>query len=333
MKVFKILAFPISLVYAFVVYVRNFLFDKKIFKSKSYATPTICIGNLSVGGTGKTPMIEFLIKELKASNKLAVLSRGYGRKSKGFHLSESSTTVEILGDEPFQIHSKFPEITVAVDSDRQNGIGILEAKIQPDVILLDDAFQHRKVTPTLSMLLTAYDNLFVNDWYLPTGTLRDSKCEVKRASIIVVTKCPRKLSDFEQQKIIEKIKVTENQQVFFSYLNYDKQLKGFSRTLYLEELKTKKVTLVTGIANPKPLLAFLSENGIEIEHLSYRDHHFFTDNEIALFNTKELILTTEKDYVRLCSKVSKLCYIGITHEFLNNGSEFLKEQILIAVKS
>jgi tetraacyldisaccharide 4'-kinase len=331
MKVFKILAFPISLIYALVVFVRNFLFDKKILKVKSYVTPTICVGNLSVGGTGKTPMIEYLVKELQRSNNIAVLSRGYGRKSKGFQIADGETTVENLGDEPFQIYSKFPEITVAVDGDRQNGISILEGTIKPDVILLDDAFQHRKVTPKLSALLTAYDNLYVDDWYLPTGTLRDSKREAKRASVIVVTKCPEHISKSEQLVILTKIKPQKGQEVLFSFLQYNKELKGLNLTL--ESLKDVKVTLVTGIANPKPLVAYLKENNIEVEHLAYRDHHFFTDSEIALFNTKELILTTEKDYVRLSSKVKNLCYISIAHQFLNNGSELLKEKIATVVKN
>ncbi|MBU2994997.1 tetraacyldisaccharide 4'-kinase [Cellulophaga baltica] len=331
MKVFKILVFPISLVYALVVYLRNFLFDKGFFASKSYNTPTICVGNLSVGGTGKTPMIEYLIDVLKPTSNIAVLSRGYGRKSKGFQLADKFTTVEVLGDEPFQIYSKFPTIAVSVDADRQNGISILQETIKPDVILLDDAFQHRKVRPKFSVLLTAYDNLFVNDWYLPTGTLRDSKLEAKRAGVIVVTKCPENISKEEQHKIVKKINPHKKQEVLFSYLKYDNQLKGLE--IPLESLQNRKVTLVTGIANPKPLVAFLEKNNVTVEHLEYRDHHFFTDNEIALFNSKDLILTTEKDYVRLNTKVNELCYITIKHEFLNNGASLLNEKITTVAKN
>ena len=202
MLLLRKIAFPISMVYALVVYLRNFLFDVGILKEISFKTKTICIGNLSVGGTGKTPMIEYLIEMLGNSYKVAVLSRGYRRKSKGFILATPKSTVEKLGDEPYQIYSKYPEIVLAVDGDRCNGISNLENTLNLDVILLDDAFQHRKVRPHYSILLTAYDDLYINDWYLPTGNLRDAKKEAKRANIIVVTKCPNDLSENGQIKIM-----------------------------------------------------------------------------------------------------------------------------------
>ncbi|WP_158975786.1 tetraacyldisaccharide 4'-kinase [Cellulophaga sp. L1A9] len=332
MRVIRILAFPISLIYAFVIYLRNFLFDTGFFKSKEYNTPTICVGNLSVGGTGKTPMIEFLLHMFKAEYNVAVLSRGYGRKSKGYQIATTTTTVEVLGDEPFQIAQKFPEVTVVVDADRQNGIATLEKSTGPDLILLDDAFQHRKVKPTFSLLLTAYDNRYTNDWYLPTGNLRDSKKEAKRAGLIIVTKCPKELGAEQQQKIISEIKPTNNQQVLFSYLHYKDALSGLDESLSVADLKDKNVTLVTGIANPKPLVLFLKEKGIVVEHLNFRDHHFFSDAEIASFNKKEFILTTEKDYVRLNGKLNNLYYISIEHQFLNNGAATLKEAITAIVR-
>ncbi|GGW23097.1 tetraacyldisaccharide 4'-kinase [Arenibacter certesii] len=311
--------------YAFIVYLRNFLYDQNIFKGKSYDTKTICVGNLSVGGTGKTPMIEFLIRSLKDAKKIAVLSRGYGRKSKGFMLANPQVKVEDLGDEPYQIVKKFPEITVAVDADRQNGITTLEASLAPDIILLDDAFQHRKVKCDYYVLLTAYGKLYVDDWYLPTGNLRDSKGEAKRANIIVVTKCPKNISEKEQISIREKLNPKSGQKVVFSYLEYDPKLKGGPEEMSLGEIKGRKVTLVTGIADPAPLVRYLRENGLEFEHLSYSDHHFFSDREIEMFLTKELILTTEKDYVRLSGKIGELYYIGIKHVFLSNGkTELIK---------
>ncbi|WP_024481627.1 tetraacyldisaccharide 4'-kinase [Cellulophaga baltica] len=327
MRVLRILAFPISLIYAVVVYVRNFLFDIDFFKSKKYKTPTICVGNLSVGGTGKTPMIEFLLSTLKTEHKVAVLSRGYGRKSKGYQVSTEMATVEILGDEPYQIAQKFPEVPVVVDADRQHGIAELERSIAPDVILLDDAFQHRKVTPSFSMLLTAYDNRYQKDWYLPTGSLRDSKKEAKRANLIVVTKCPKDLSKATQENIVAEIGPETGQKVFFSFLHYKNELKGGGENLVVTDLIDKKVTLVTGIANPQPLLSFLESKGIVVEHLNFRDHHFFSESEIENFNSKEFILTTEKDYVRLKGKVSNLHYIGIEHQFLNDGALRIKETI------
>lgn len=327
MQVLRILVFPISLIYALVVHIRNFLFDTGVFKSEEFKIPTICVGNLSVGGTGKTPMIEYLIKTFKDTAKIGVVSRGYGRKSIGFQEANSDSTVEVLGDEPFQIYSKYPDISLAVDTDRRNGISTLERNNNLDVILLDDAFQHRKVKPTFSILLTSFDNLYTTDWYLPTGTLRDSKREAKRADLIIVTKCPEDLPIEKQLSIKSKLKPLAHQEVMFSYLKYNHQLQNLGTKLTLENLKNKKITLVTGIANPKPLLMYLAKFEIEIEHLNYKDHHFFTDIEIDNFNTKDFVLTTEKDFVRLNGKVNKLSYISIEHLFLNDGAEVLKERL------
>lgn len=327
MRLLRLFLFPVSLVYALVVYIRNFLFDVGVFSSKTFETPTICVGNLSVGGTGKTPMIELLVQLLSPAYSIAVLSRGYGRKSKGFQISSDHTKVEILGDEPYQIAQKFPEISVAVDADRRKGISILEDTIKPDLILLDDAYQHRKVTSTFSLLLTAYDHLFVDDWYLPTGNLRDSKKEAKRADIIIVTKCPKSILEVEQQRIIEKIKPLSHQKVLFSFLKYDLHISNGEEALVLSTLKNSNITLITGIAQPAPLLSFLKEHEIHCEHLKFKDHHFFSEQEIRLFNTKEFILTTEKDFVRLKGKVSNLYYIPITHEFIGNGKEVLKDAL------
>ena len=327
MQLLRILAFPISLIYACVVYLRNFLYDQNLFKGKSFDTKTICVGNLSVGGTGKTPMIEFFIRNLKDTKKLAVLSRGYGRKSKGFVLSNPQVQVEELGDEPYQITKKFPEITVAVDANRQQGIATLESSVAPDIILLDDAFQHRKVKCDFYVLLTAYGKLYVDDWYLPTGNLRDSKREAKRANVIVVTKCPKNISDKEQHAIRKKLNPKEKQKVVFSYLEYDTELKGRATAMSLAALQGRKVTLVTGIADPSPLVAYLKYKGLELEHLAYSDHHFFSDKEIDMFKTKDLILTTEKDFVRLSGKIEELYYIGIKHVFLGNGKTELVDSL------
>ncbi len=327
MKVLRKIGFPISLVYGLVVYIRNILFDKGIFKSTSFSTPTICVGNLSVGGTGKTPMIEYLIELLKENRKLAVLSRGYGRKSKGFIKAVPTTTVEQIGDEPFQICSKYPEVTMVVDADRRNGISLLEAQEKPDLILLDDAFQHRKVQPSFAILLTAHGQLYVDDWFLPTGNLRDSKKEAQRADIIMVTKCPPNLRQDEQEKIIKKLQPLKHQQVLFSSLVYDTVLRGEGSTLELQDLRVKKVLLVTGIANPIPLVTYLKEASIAFEHLEFGDHHFFTEREINAFDSKELILTTEKDFVRLKGKVDNLYYIKIEHKLLGEGRKQLQEAL------
>ncbi len=309
------IAFPISLMYGLVVFVRNYLYDIGLFKSIAFDTPTICIGNLSVGGTGKTPMVEFLISHLKKEYKVAVLSRGYKRKSQGFVLASIDSKVEELGDEPYQIHAKFPDVIVAVDGDRRNGISILEKKVKPDLILLDDAFQHRKVKPSCSILLTSYNNLYSEDWYLPTGNLRDSKREAKRADFIIVTKCPSGLSENERQSILNKLKPKSYQKVTFSYLVYDKAP--------LDALLNKRFTLVTGIADPTSLVSFLKAKELNFEHLRFSDHHFFTEEEIRILNGKEQVLTTEKDYVRLQGKVSNLSFIGVKHAFLGEGEQDL----------
>ena len=270
-------------------------------------------------------MIELLVKSLHPDYQVSILSRGYKRKSNGFLLSTNKTSVEDLGDEPFQLKSKFPKVTVAVDSDRRNGIAQLEKIVRPDVILLDDAFQHRKVKPSYSILLTAYNNIYVNDWYLPTGNLRDSKLEARRANLIVVTKCPKNLSISERNKIVDRINPKEHQKILFSCLSYNNELKGI--TVNLEELKDKKVTLVTGIANPVPLENFLLEEGLTFEHMKFKDHHFFSEQEIALLKEKECILTTEKDYVRLKSRLTNLHYIEVYHQFIGNDKEVLNEEL------
>ncbi|MCR9264862.1 MAG: tetraacyldisaccharide 4'-kinase [Flavobacteriaceae bacterium] len=309
------IAFPFSLIYALVVHVRNFLYNIGVFASKSYRTPTICVGNLSVGGTGKTPMIEYLIRVLDG-HKVAVLSRGYKRKSEGFLLADSNSSVLDLGDEPFQIHQKFPEVSVAVDADRRNGMVQLESQVQPQVVLLDDAFQHRRVKPKYSILLTAHGNLFVDDWYLPTGNLRDAKREYKRADMLIVTKCPDVLSKDDRRTISKKLKPLPHQNVLFSTLTYGdlvKQRNGDG--LVLDVLKGKRLALVTGIASPGPLVHHLASKGLVFEHVEFGDHHHFTDDEINTFKDFELILTTEKDYVRLEGRVENLYYLEVAHSF------------------
>jgi tetraacyldisaccharide 4'-kinase len=189
------LLFPFSILYGWITSIRNFLFDKGIFKSYSFDIPIIAVGNLSVGGTGKTPQIEYLIRLLSPNYKIAILSRGYKRKSKGFVLADPTSNAEILGDEPFQIYQKFPNTIVAVDADRKNGIeNLLVLNEKPDVILLDDAFQHRKVKAGFYILLTGYDDLFYSDFILPAGNLRESRSGAKRANVIIITKCPKDIS-------------------------------------------------------------------------------------------------------------------------------------------
>ena len=327
MQVLRKILFPFSIVYAIVVYLRNYFYDKGFFSSKSYRTPTACIGNLSVGGTGKTPMIEFLISKLKSDYKVAILSRGYMRKSKGFVLANDNSSVEDLGDEPFQIFKKFSEVVVAVDANRQNGIEHLERECSPDIILLDDAYQHRKVKCDFYILLTAFDNLYIEDWYLPTGDLRDAKSQADRAHTIVVTKCPFDLTLDKRRDVIEKLNPKAHQQVLFSFLSYNKIIVGRESEYALNDLRGKKVTLVTGIANPRPLTSYLKEMGLSFEHLKYKDHHFFTSTELEMLAQKEFVLTTEKDYVRLKNDLSNVYYLSVAHDFFDGSEQLLLESL------
>ncbi len=320
------IALPISWGYGLIVRIRNYAFDKQWFRSKTFKTPIICVGNLSVGGTGKTPMIEFLVQGLQDAYRIAVLSRGYKRKSKGFVLATKESTVLDLGDEPYQIYRKFPELTVAVDADRQNGIANLESSVTPDMILLDDAYQHRKVKAGLYILLTAYEKLYIDDQYLPTGDLRDSRREARRAHLIIVTKCPPDLSSEDRERLRKRLKPQAHQQVLFSYLDYDDQLIGAQGKEPLSFFDDE-TTLVTGIANPKPLLRYLKEKGLTYEHLAFGDHHFFTEKELQKLNEKEKIITTEKDYVRLAGKVKNVYYISVRHRFFEEEGAMLITEV------
>jgi tetraacyldisaccharide 4'-kinase len=298
-----------------------------LLKSKAYQTPIICVGNLSVGGTGKTPMIEYLISILKSNHRIAVLSRGYRRKSKGFVLARPRSDAETLGDEPFQIHSKFPEITVAVDADRQEGIEILEKDIRPDVILLDDAFQHRKVNAGFNILLTTYGALYTSDWYLPSGNLRDGTRQAGRAQLIVVTKCPANLTQDDRKKIEEALKPKADQRVLFSCLSYGDATKDNGEAQSLDYFRDRSLTLVTGIANPAPLIAHLRQTGLKFEHARFKDHHYFSEKELETLSSKPLVMTTEKDYMRLKGKIEGLFYIPVRHSFLGNDGQLLDQMV------
>jgi len=313
-KFYRKLFFPFVPVYYSVTWLRNKLYDLGIKKSVSFDFPVVCVGNLSIGGTGKTPMIEYLIKLLKNDYSVATLSRGYKRKTKGFQLADLNATSESIGDEPFQFFSKFKDdIQVAVDSDRVNGIiRLISLKKSPEIILLDDAFQHRRVKAGLNILLTTYDALFVDDFVLPAGNLREPRRGYKRANIVVVTKCPKRLNETDKIRIIKRIKPSGFQNVFFSSIEYSDTIKSIGNEKKLESLN--RFTLVTGIANAKPLVDFLKEKQLKFEHLNFQDHHDFSDSDIEELNKRELIITTEKDFMRLQkynSLKEKLFYLPI----------------------
>ncbi|MGJ5643537.1 tetraacyldisaccharide 4'-kinase [Formosa sp. S-31] len=314
MKLLRYIFFPIVPIYHCITWLRNKGFDMGILDSTAYDFPVICVGNLSVGGTGKTPMIEYLIKLLSPQFHVATLSRGYKRKSEGFQIGKMDITVEELGDEPFQFYTKFKnKITVAVDANRREGIAkLMQLRPKPDVILLDDAFQHRKVQAGLNILLTTYSNLYTSDFVLPTGDLREPKSGAKRAQLIVVTKCPEYLDEAEKNSIVQTINPETEQQVFFSRIKYADEVVSKGKQLPL--LSLPKFTLITGIANPTPLVEFLKEQHLEFNHLNFKDHYHFTAEDISTFDALDFIVTTEKDYMRLMqypSLENKLYYLSI----------------------
>lgn len=320
MNLLRKILIPIVPVYQGIAWLRNYCFDNDILKSKSYNFPVICVGNLSVGGTGKTPMIEYLIQLLKEEYCVGTLSRGYGRQTKGFLLADEKATAKTIGDEPFQFYQKFSEIIVSVGEDRQHAIEqLLQLEKSPEVLLLDDAFQHRKVKAGLNILLTSYNDLYVNDMVLPTGNLREPKSGTKRADLIIVTKCPQNISVEEQEKIMRELKIETHQQLYFSSISYSDVIVSKDKKMDLEELKSKPFTLVTGIANPKPLVNYLSKKGFKFDHEAYKDHHDFSASEISKLEAKELIVTTEKDYMRLRDRLkhNHVYYLPIASVILN----------------
>ena len=336
-KLLRYLLFPFSLLYALVLRIRNLFFDIGIFESTEFDIPIVAVGNLSVGGTGKTPQIEYFIRLLQNDYNIAVLSRGYKRKSEGFVFANENTTVAEIGDEPFQFFQKFKKIKVVVDADRRNGIEkIKELAPSVNLILLDDAFQHRKVKAGFYTLLTAYDNRYTKDFVLPTGDLREARGGANRADAIIITKCP-KLSIEEQLEIISEIKPKQYQKVFFSAIAYDNYVTSSTKKIDLDELKKHEVLLVTGIAKPKPLKEYLSQNGIEFNHLEYPDHHNFTEQDVSkiksafskIENPKKIILTTEKDATRLSLFIDNLYALGIRSDIQENVSfdTFVTEKI------
>ena len=333
MKLLRKILVLLNPVYFLFVWLRNKAYDCALFESKSYDFPIICVGNLSVGGTGKTPMVEYLIRLLESTKTVAVLSRGYGRKSQGFVLADSNSNNNTLGDESFQITSKFPSVTVAVDNDRQHGITCLQALDHPPkIILLDDAFQHRRVQAGFSVLLTSYDDLYCDDIVLPAGNLREPRSGAERAQIVVVTKCPHNLSNAEKKVIQTRLKLNSNQQLFFSSIVYDDFIYSDQEKESIQTLKNKNFTLVTGIANATPMVDYLKHSGFKFKHLSFPDHHIFSKKELELIASKSFVLTTEKDASRLQSlKHKALYYLPITLEldapekFENELQNFIKE--------
>lgn len=346
MKIIRFLLYPVSLIYGGVVILRNFLYDIGFFRSVGYKLPLIVVGNLSMGGTGKSPHVEYLVRLLKRRAKMATLSRGYGRKTTGFREVKTGDSYLDVGDEPLVFKSKFDFLNVFVDARRNRGIKKIK-ELLPEIncVLLDDAYQHRSLNAGLSILLTDYSKLYIKDMLLPTGSLREPKWGANRADIIVVTKCPSIFSPVDARAIRKRLKVKPYQKVYFSYLTYG-SLKPVYPNTQLTSLKLEKnisVLLFTGIAKPSLLEYHIKDAVSHYEQLRFGDHHNYMINDVQrilktfdqLKGDEKIILTTEKDAIRLHSagisellKDKPLYYIPVQVQFHGKDKDDFDEQIL-----
>ena len=302
---------PVSWTYGLGVWIRNECFNHGLLHSRGYEIPVISVGNITVGGTGKTPHVEYLIRLLKERCKVAVLSRGYKRHTKGYVLADQQSTAYDIGDEPYQMKVKFPKISVAVDANRREGIRHLNqdpATRDVNVILLDDAYQHRYVRPNLNILLVDYNRPIFSDKLLPAGRLRESMNGKKRADIVIVTKCPSDIDMQEMRRISDKFALEEHQKLFFStmaYLELQPMFCGENRPL--ETIRADEhILVISGIAEPRPMIEKIQQQSQHVTHLSFGDHHDFTAKDIEQINTTfeslpypKIAITTEKDAARL----------------------------------
>ena len=333
----RILLYPVALLYGAIVWLRNKLYDAKFFSSIEFSVPVITVGNLSTGGTGKTPHVEYLIRLLQYQYRVATMSRGYKRHTQGFLIADNHTNALRIGDEPMQYHMKYPEIVVSVAEERMIGIpALLQRRPDVDVILLDDAYQHRSVKAGLTIVITDYSKPFYKDHVLPFGNLRESKNSYKRANVIIVSKCPLDLQEAQAKSIMESIAPLPNQRVFFTGIGYDTPYNFITREPI--DIRGKNILLVCAIARPEPLEAFLKNNSDSVHTLSYQDHHYFVTPDLEEIKetydnwqvANKIILTTEKDAARLQLHLDKLRAWDITiavlpiavHVLLNKGHEF-----------
>ena len=324
----KILFWILSIPFLLVTSIRNFLYNIGVIKSHQFNIPIISIGNLDLGGSGKTPSIEYLVRLLSNNYKIAVLSRGYGRKSTGFILADYNSDAGTIGDESMQYYKKFKNIIVSVDSNRVRGINkLIKLNSKLEIVLLDDAYQHRKVKPGMSILLTKFNDLYSDDNIFPLGNLRESKINANRADIIIVTKCNSDINEDQKKQVIQKLNISDNQKIYFSSIKYSKMVYDKESSKPLSEFKNIKFTLVTGIADSSHLINYLNDSGYNFNHILFKDHHNFSDSDIIKIDRNNLIITTEKDYVKLFTKItSSLYYLPI--EFVINNEVDFNKQIL-----
>ena len=347
---------PISLLYSIGIWIRNLFFDWGILRSETYPIPVISIGNLSVGGTGKTPHTEYIIRLLKDKYRIAVLSRGYKRKTSGFILATSNSSCREIGDEPFQMKNKFPDILIAVDANRRRGIQTLLSLPQekkPEIILLDDAYQHRYVHPSLSIVLSDFHRLFYLDKLLPVGRFRESAKNINRADIIIITKCDKDIKPIDFRIIENNIKLKAHQSLYFTSIAYGEIAPLFPTTvksLNIDKEKNDEVLLISGIANPTPFIQEAKRNFPKVKSVLFADHHTFSKADFKKLNTifekmnssNKIILVTEKDAARLMNNPlvpeswkKYLYYLPITIQFRNkdNFDEIIKRHIITILKN
>lgn len=338
---------PLSWLYGIGVKIRNTMFDCGILPSEAFNVPVISVGNITVGGTGKTPHTEYLIRILQDKFNIAVLSRGYKRKSRGFLIADNDTPMKMIGDEPYQIKRKFPAITVAVDRKRRRGIKKLisnEYVKDIEVVLLDDAFQHRYVKPGINILLVDYHRLINEDALLPAGRLREHESGKNRANIVIVTKCPSEIKPMDFRVIQKALDLYPYQELFFTTLRYGnlKQMYG-TKSIPLDTLnESENILLLTGIASPKQLLLDLEKHSQKITQLAYGDHHNFSKSDVTKINDtfaslkgEKIIITTEKDASRLyetkglSDEVKENIYmLPVEIEFMRNGEQTFNDNII-----
>ena len=341
----RFLLYPFSLLYGIAVFVRNMLFDFHILKSRQFNLPVISVGNITVGGTGKTPHVEYLVKLLKDDFKIAVLSRGYKRKTKGFVIADDKPNPEDIGDEPAQIKLKYPDIEVAVNADRVEGIEKLKDR-KNELIILDDAYQHRYVKPGLSILLIDYNRKIDEDFLLPFGNLRENAREIRRADIILITKTPPTLKPINRRIILERIKPYPYQETYFTSFAYGKLTPVFNQKNmipedYYNSHEIYTILLVTGIAYSKPIVDYLKGYSLDIKHLKFTDHTEYNASKLkkitntykSINNDKKIIITTEKDAIKLRenkemeeSLTRNIFYLPIEVKIIEKEEEF-NEQI------
>jgi tetraacyldisaccharide 4'-kinase len=322
------LLYPLSLIYELYTSFRNFLFDLGIIDSIEYKIPTIGIGNLSTGGTGKSIVVDYIIGKFKNKNKITTLSRGYNRNTKGFIQASNMSTAYEIGDEPFQFYSKHPEINVVVCEDRRKGMNIILKNLpDTDLCIWDDVFQHRFVKPGLMILTTTFQYPFYKDEILPVGNLRENISSSKRADLIVITKCPDNLSQKDKISFLESLNPNDNQKVFFSSLTYMQKIKSDSEEVDIDVLEDVDFILVTGIADSSYLVNFLKNKALKFKHLKYSDHYNFNKSsidKITGLSLNKIILTTEKDFGRLRPKINNrdIYYIEVGLKFPKEINEY-----------